>query len=79
MAQFLQGGAQIGPDTLSRFYSLHMLALPGAIMGLIGLHMYLVTRLGVTSPPWSRTAAGRRARRGRPDRGLRPRSLGPDP
>jgi menaquinol-cytochrome c reductase cytochrome b subunit len=59
LAQFLQGGTQIGPDTLSKFYSLHMLALPGAIMGLIGLHMYLVVRLGVTSPPWSRTAAGR--------------------
>ena len=59
IAQFLQGGTQIGPDTLSRFYSLHMLVLPGAIMGLIGLHMYLVVRLGVTSPPWSSTAAGR--------------------
>ena len=33
IAQFLQGGTQIGPDTLSRFYSLHMLVLPGAIMG----------------------------------------------
>ena len=26
---------------------------------LIGLHLYLVVRLGVTSPPWSATAAGR--------------------
>jgi menaquinol-cytochrome c reductase cytochrome b subunit len=60
LAQFLQGGTQIGADTLSKFYSLHMLVLPGAIMGLIGLHMYLVVRLGVTSPPWSHTAAGRK-------------------
>ncbi len=59
IAQFLQGGAAIGEDTLSMFYSLHMLALPGAIMGLIGLHLYLVIRLGVTSPPWSPEAAGR--------------------
>ncbi len=59
IAQFLQGGTQIGPETLSRFYSLHMLVIPGAIMALIGLHMYLVVRLGVTSPPWSSTAAGR--------------------
>ena len=28
LAQFLQGGAQIGPDTLAKFYSLHMLADP---------------------------------------------------
>jgi quinol-cytochrome oxidoreductase complex cytochrome b subunit len=59
LAQFLQGGAAIGPDTLSKFYSLHMLLLPGGIIGLITLHIYLVTRLGVTSPPWSPTAAGR--------------------
>jgi len=58
LANFLQSGAQIGSDTLSRFYSLHMLLLPGAILGLIGLHLYLVIRLGVTSPPWSREAAG---------------------
>jgi quinol-cytochrome oxidoreductase complex cytochrome b subunit len=59
LANFLQGGAQIGSDTLSRFYSLHMLLLPGAILGLIGLHLYLVVRLGVSSPPWSGEAAGR--------------------
>src|SRR3954453_3258936 len=49
IAQFLRGGAEIGTDTLSRFYSLHMLLLPGGIMALIGLHLYLVVRLGVTS------------------------------
>ncbi len=59
IAQFLQGGAAIGEDTLSKFYALHMLAIPGALMGLIGLHLYLVMRLGVTSPPWSKEAAGR--------------------
>ena len=44
---------------MPKFYALHMLVLPGAIMALIGLHLYLVVRLGVTSPPWSKTAAGR--------------------
>lgn len=59
IAQFLQGGLQIGPDTLAKFYALHMLVIPGGLMALIGLHMYLVVRLGVTSPPWSAVAAGR--------------------
>jgi ubiquinol-cytochrome c reductase cytochrome b subunit/menaquinol-cytochrome c reductase cytochrome b subunit len=59
LAQFLQGGLAIGPDTLSKFYALHMLLIPGAILGLIGLHLYLVVRLGVTSPPWSEVRAGR--------------------
>ena len=41
-----------------------MLLVPGGIMALIGLHLYLVVRLGVTSPPWSKVAAGpARARR----------------
>jgi quinol-cytochrome oxidoreductase complex cytochrome b subunit len=58
IAQFLQGGRYISGDTISRFYSIHMLILPAAIIGLITLHLYLVIRLGVTSPPWSKTAAG---------------------
>jgi hypothetical protein len=35
-----------------------MLVIPGAIIALITLHLYLVIRLGVTSPPWSKEAAG---------------------
>ncbi len=58
IAQFLQGGEFINADTLSRFYAIHMLLLPAMIAGLIGLHLYLVIRLGVTSPPWSKEAAG---------------------
>jgi ubiquinol-cytochrome c reductase cytochrome b subunit/menaquinol-cytochrome c reductase cytochrome b subunit len=58
LAQFLRGGQEISGDTLTRFYSLHMLVLPGAIIALITLHLYLVIRLGVTSPPWSKDAAG---------------------
>src|SRR3989440_8640727 len=58
IAQVLRGGAEIGPDTLARFYSIHMLLIPGAIFALIGLHLYLVVRLGVSSPPWSKEAAG---------------------
>jgi menaquinol-cytochrome c reductase cytochrome b subunit len=58
IASFLRGGAEIGPETLARFYSIHMLLIPGALIALIGFHLYLVVRLGVTSPPWSKEAAG---------------------
>jgi quinol---cytochrome c reductase cytochrome b subunit, bacillus type len=58
LAQFLRGGQEIGADTLTHFYSFHMLLIPAAIIGLITLHLYLVIRLGVTSPPWSKEAAG---------------------
>src|SRR6476620_2334245 len=58
LAQFLRSGQEIGLETLPRFYSLHMLILPAGIIGLITLHLYLVVRLGVTSPPWSKEEAG---------------------
>ncbi len=59
IASILRGSSEIGTETLARFYSIHMLLLPAAIIGLIGLHLYLVVRLGVTSPPWSPEAAGK--------------------
>jgi menaquinol-cytochrome c reductase cytochrome b subunit len=52
LADFLRAGPEFGATTLSRFYSLHMLVLPGAIALLIGAHLYLVAKLGVTAPPW---------------------------
>jgi hypothetical protein len=35
-----------------------MLLIPGGLILLITLHIYLVIRLGVSSPPWSKEAAG---------------------
>ena len=49
---FLRGGPEFGVATLSRFYALHMLLLPGVIAAMIGAHLYLVARLGTTAPPW---------------------------
>jgi quinol-cytochrome oxidoreductase complex cytochrome b subunit len=59
LAQFLASGPEIGDDALAKWYALHMLLIPGALIALIFVHIYLVTRLGVTSPPWSKEAAGR--------------------
>jgi menaquinol-cytochrome c reductase cytochrome b subunit len=58
IADFLRGGSEIGENTLSIFYSLHMLVIPGGLFALIGLHLWLVIRNGVTSPPWSTVPAG---------------------
>jgi menaquinol-cytochrome c reductase cytochrome b subunit len=52
LADFLRGGAEFGATTISRFYALHMLAVPGLIAALIGAHLYLVAKLGTTAPPW---------------------------
>ena len=52
IADFLRGGAEFGAATLSRFYAIHMLLLPVLIGALIGAHLYLVSKLGTTAPPW---------------------------
>jgi menaquinol-cytochrome c reductase cytochrome b subunit len=52
LADFMRGGAEFGATTISRFYALHMLLIPGLIAALIGAHLYLVAKLGTTAPPW---------------------------
>jgi menaquinol-cytochrome c reductase cytochrome b subunit len=59
LAQFLAGGPEISENAITIFYAMHMLLLPGALIALIFVHIYLVTRLGVASPPWSKEIAGR--------------------
>ncbi len=49
---FLRAGPYFGATTLSRFYAIHMLLVPGAIAALMGFHLYLVAKLGTTAPPW---------------------------
>jgi quinol-cytochrome oxidoreductase complex cytochrome b subunit len=57
LADFLRAGAEFGGTTLPRFYAVHMLLVPGAIIALIGAHLYLVVKLGTTAPPWMRSEA----------------------
>ncbi len=52
LSDFLRGGAEFGATTLSRFYAIHMMLVPGIIAALIGAHLYLVAKLGTTAPPW---------------------------
>ncbi len=52
LSDFLMGGGNFNATTLTRFYSIHMLLIPGLIAALIGAHLYLVAKLGTTAPPW---------------------------
>jgi len=52
LSDFLRAGPEFGATTLARFYAIHMLLVPGAIIALIGAHLYLVVKLGTTAPPW---------------------------
>ena len=52
----LQGGNDYGSLTLTRFYALHVILLPLTVTGLIGAHVALFRRHGVTPHP-DKTAA----------------------
>jgi len=47
----LLGGPIIAARTLSRFFALHVFAIPGLLIGLVGLHLWLVLRLGINEWP----------------------------
>lgn len=49
--QALRGGADLSAVTLARFFSVHIWWLPAMIASLIGVHLYMVIRLGISSVP----------------------------
>lgn len=51
LARFLRGGDDIGGATLTRFFGFHVAILPGITTGLILLHLALVQKHGISTPP----------------------------
>jgi quinol-cytochrome oxidoreductase complex cytochrome b subunit/cytochrome c len=51
LRELLQGGPQMGNLTLTRFFTLHGFVLPGILILLLVVHLYLFRVHGVT-PPW---------------------------
>ncbi len=52
LVEFLRGGKLVGPATLGRFFALHVAVIPLAIGALVGLHLFLLERIGVSTPPF---------------------------
>jgi ubiquinol-cytochrome c reductase cytochrome b subunit len=51
LAHFIMAGETLGGATLSRFFAIHVFLIPALLFGLIGLHLYLVIRNGISEPP----------------------------
>jgi cytochrome b6 len=50
-ARLLRGGDEVTGATLTRFYGIHVAILPATAIVLLGLHLYLVQRHGMSVPP----------------------------
>lgn len=46
----IRGGEEVGALTLTRFYAVHIMVLPAALVVLTGLHLYLVRRHHIAGP-----------------------------
>jgi ubiquinol-cytochrome c reductase cytochrome b subunit len=51
LVHLLLGGPIIAGRTLSRFFALHVFVIPGGLMALVGVHLWLVLRLGINEWP----------------------------
>lgn len=51
LKEMLRGGENISGATLTRFYALHISVLPGLVIVIVGLHLLLVQKHGMSVPP----------------------------
>jgi len=51
ITRVLRGGEDLSAVTLVRFFSSHIWVFPAVIAGVIGIHMYLIIRLGISHIP----------------------------
>ena len=51
LVNLLLGGPIIAGATLARFFALHVFIIPGLLMALVGLHLFLVLKVGINEWP----------------------------
>ncbi len=51
LGRLLRGGSEVTGATLTRFYGIHVAVLPALASLLVGLHLYLVQKHGMSVPP----------------------------
>jgi quinol-cytochrome oxidoreductase complex cytochrome b subunit len=51
LLRIMRGGEDLSAVTLARFFGAHIWVLPAILLLLVGIHMYLVIRLGISAVP----------------------------
>jgi ubiquinol-cytochrome c reductase cytochrome b subunit len=51
IVKLMLGGPIVAGATLSRFFALHVFVIPGMLIGLVGLHLLMVLKLGINEWP----------------------------
>jgi ubiquinol-cytochrome c reductase cytochrome b subunit len=54
LVEFMRGSKLVGPATLGRFFALHVAVIPIAIVILIVLHLFVLKRTGISTPPFGK-------------------------
>ena len=49
--RIMRGGRELTAITLARFFGVHVWFLPATLLILVGIHLYLVIRIGISSVP----------------------------
>ena len=50
----LRGGDHVTATTLSRFFALHVAILPPIFLALLGVHLFLINRIGISATPFGK-------------------------
>ncbi|MGC1783220.1 MAG: cytochrome b N-terminal domain-containing protein [Acidobacteriaceae bacterium] len=51
LVHFLLGGPILGATTVSRFFMLHVFVIPGILIALVGIHVWMVVYIGISDWP----------------------------
>ncbi len=61
LVNLMLGGPIIAGPTLSRFFTLHVFVIPGLLLALVGVHVWMVVRLGINEWPMPGRLVSRKA------------------
>lgn len=48
-----RGSSLVSQETLGRFFALHVSLIPFTLLILIGIHLFVMRRTGISTPPWT--------------------------